>query len=304
MKHYMTRNDCDLSSSAESQHASSTRVVDHSTLARNRSKEGSASKDLGTTMAAERALSVYEILEHILLQLPFLDLYKSQRVSIQWHQLIKRSGNIQQRMFLQPAKAPLLPLTGLPAYSDQPCWVASDNENRSPCLTVFQTSTLTINPITYLVPTCHEKGPQAWITNAWPGSRKPIVEMEIRDKRPGFTHLSQGEIGFDFKAFTSPRRDQSGATWRRALLTQPPITAVEFFSQDVREGGEHHYRMSNLEGITLGDLEDWEEKSRNMHGLRFGRKTLGHWAACGFWIDRLGKSQGSHDSKEMLQNYL
>ena len=245
------------------------------------------SKGCGGGIGGKRALGVPEILEHVLLQLPFLDLFRAQRVSSRWHEIIRDSPEIQQRMFLRSAGSPLLPLTGFPAYGDE-CYDFRHKDHVSPCQTTFSTPTLAFNPVSYVLPSHHEKGPNAWITNAWPGGRKPIVELEIEAKKLGVQQLSNEDyIRFEFKRFSDPlsltafRRSDADATWRKTLLTQPPITAVEFFLQDWREGGPERYRMANPDGVTLGDLQVWEGEFH-----KFGSGGLGLWAACGFWVKR------------------
>ncbi|PPJ53149.1 hypothetical protein CBER1_11666 [Cercospora berteroae] len=187
--------------------------------------------------AAERALSVAELLERILLSLPTRDILLDQRVSKFWKELVRNSPKLQQALFYQPD------------YSDTETWTAinwSDIEDDEECLVLEA-----------VTPKAMKEGPESrWHRKFVTGRSNELlleyIDASLNDipetglskfliwDHESCTHLlplgnssghQEAERSVPFVVQPRNRKPTDvnfKPSWSGMLLTQPPSTEIEF----------------------------------------------------------------------------
>ena len=168
----------------------------------------------------QRVLGTIELLEAILLHLDIRTLLTSaQRVCITWHDLTTSSPLLQRRLFLTPSPSPSTPTYTRPPYTPNPLLVwAFPCFFPSPRTTP---STLQMNPNTH------------WHSTSsipYPGCMPPPAHYGFLPA--GLIASNEDKTEYLPMADTRDGRRRhyacvrAGASWRRMLLSQPPVVRV------------------------------------------------------------------------------
>ena len=143
--------------------------------------------------AVVSVLENYELLEHVLVQLPLRDLFVVQRVSSTWNALIGRSSSIQKKMFLAADGTPMEPMHDARPESVSEMIVTYESQPR-------------LNPVLTLA--CLDCG----------GYSRKVKFGDVT------FHCSQHGTQLQFTL-----RRLASEVFRSTLLCQPPVTAVTVF---------------------------------------------------------------------------
>ena len=203
--------------------------------------------------SVDKVLGNYELLEHILLDLPMKKLFVVQRVSPTWEAMIRRSKSIQKKMFLYAdCTAPEPPLVahefGLGDYYE------------------YEASSIQLNPA--LVRRCGSlRDPDDLLDRALAGLPKDNANSEEIDL-PGSTTCewvkeSIALLTLHPAPYTRPT-DGHIPTYRAMFLTMPPITVTQFEWFDDDEGN-WKIELRNSRGLNFGDLMDSNNLERANH---------------------------------------
>ena len=154
------------------------------------------------SLASSTVFGTYELLEQILLLLPFHDLYTCQRVSPYWRSVILRSTTIQQAMFLLADGPALKPID------------SSYNIFGGRTRAIYRPAPIRPNPAAEMVGLYNQP--------AGRGHRLPLATFGISDQNVF--------LQFDVKGIPVYESRILGreASWRRMLICQPPVVAVGF----------------------------------------------------------------------------
>ena len=196
-----------------------------------------------STSAWSTVFGTYELLEHILLAVPFHDLFVCQRVARSWRDVIRRSNNIQQEMFLLADGSALKPVDD------------AFNFYAGRTRALYRPAPVRLNPAGEVV--CLYNQPSGR------GHRLPLATFGISDQNV-FLHFDiKGIPVYETKILA---QDASG---REMLITQPPIVAVnfDFIRREPRGGSLDAY---NPTGVTFGDLHDWSVRLAEEYWLETG----------------------------------
>ena len=204
--------------------------------------------------AAAAVFDITELFEHILLETTIPDLFVHQRVSKKWFDFIKTSKKLQKKMFLLADGEPVAPI-----------WLSSGTE-RKLGFTRYAAQMLTVNPKLYRggwnMP---RPFPYVGCVNLCDQTRSEVPVVGFWMFNASTTYNAKWAHGLEW----ARGRDNIGASWRRMLLTQPPITVLDLEQNDTRlwrwdtqlRGPDTRLgqrtdvvKMQNAEGITLGDL--------------------------------------------------
>lgn len=202
--------------------------------------------------AVQAVFDTFELLEMILLNLPLKEIFVHQRVSRAWLAVCSRSASLHRRMFLVADGMPLKPSR---THQDL------DRDKMSP---TYDTRYIRFNP----APTFNRTGDRyhRWACYGCFGESTPrsFTRYEMYHWE---THLSidtdvlrffNGEF---FSSEIARGSHSTNSSWRRMLITQPPITAITF-----GHFGLPGYNIGNKgrvctiwnpAGITFGELYDW-----------------------------------------------
>ncbi|CAK4031985.1 hypothetical protein AC579_8093 [Lecanosticta acicola] len=180
-----------------------------------------------------KVFQTYELLERILLFLPFHDRFVVQRTCRTWRSLIHRSKIIRQEMYLAPAGSPLKPIED--AYN------VYAGRTRS----LYRPTPVRLNLAAEVLGLINEPSGR--------GHRIPLATFGVSDQNLFLQFDIKGMPVYETKIA------HEAASWRRMLLTQPPITAVnfEFIRRDPHGGAVTVYNPS---GVTFGDLHEMSLK--------------------------------------------
>ncbi|KAL3438220.1 hypothetical protein BDV09DRAFT_118507 [Aspergillus tetrazonus] len=200
--------------------------------------------------ATERALSIPELLEQILLHLDMQDLLTSaQRVNKRWQHIISTSPRLQQTLFFRPIAPPARPSRQYTAFPKTPLGAARRRE-----LSPYRAQVrATLNPL--LV---KQFGSEFFNTGS--DSCQCLSDWVYLDAgmqapwsvKVGSSLLRPDERGARERAFRHPN-----ASWRRMLVSQPPQPGVGY----VRDVHDHESPTSVAKGYIDASHEG---------GLRFG----------------------------------
>ena len=180
-----------------------------------------------------------ELLEQILLDLPFKNIFSSQRVSRQFRDCIISSGTIQQKLFLQPSKTPRTMWKLCPTLCDgnqRRRWEIPDNAHWSIC---DATETLSATEETRSVV---------------PARLNPLLSLLFQYETSVTRHwdVASGErvrLNLDLSIRGNPSRQQT-------YFSDPPCQSVTV-DMDWRLGkqskvtGYRHYELYDPDGVTL-----------------------------------------------------
>lgn len=183
--------------------------------------------------ASTKVLTTYELLERILVHLPIHSLFLANLVSKSWHSLLHRSIPLQQKLFLNSSCPPVKPI-----QSDY-------NHYSGRTRALYHAQAVQLNPCGEILGLINQPSGR--------GHRIPLVTFGLSDQSLF--------LQFDIKGFPIYEERILGkeASWRGMLLTQPPITAVnfEFIRRDPHGGA---VTVFNPRGVTFGDLHEMSLK--------------------------------------------
>lgn len=194
--------------------------------------------------AAGRVIGTVELVENIILHMRIRDiLVNANRVCALWHKIIRECPEIQRALFFQP-----LPGGFLKPY------------------------TYEINPRSAFM---KDRRGQFWAYD----DSGPAIELlrnpflkDLGDCE-GFYYQKPGRLGDRYdRKYEAIERD--GASWRRMLLTQPPIRQIKtHFERRLQYVSSYYWFFknevwTNVAGITLDDMHlpwnDWRWCSESM----------------------------------------
>ena len=199
--------------------------------------------------AAAAVFDITELFEHILLETTISDLFVHQRVSKKWFAFIKTSKKLQKKMFLLADGEPVSPIA----------------QRSDTAYTCYAAQVLAVNP------SClHRYESGHW---SLPIQSPYIGGVDLSDQwSPEVSSVGldihDGDRVHDLER-SARGRNNIGASWRRMLLTQPPITALDLQQRPLnpwredtqvrgcvtRLGGwSDVVTVWNAEGVTLGDV--------------------------------------------------
>lgn len=196
--------------------------------------------------STHRALTTYELLEQILLYLDIHSLFVLRGVSKTWLSILSRSIPLQERMFIMPSDPPVKPIESTYNYYS--------GRTRA----IYKPHPVQLNPC----------GETAGLMNqpAGRGHRIPLVTFGISDQNLFLQFEIKGIPIYDNKIL------YERASWRGMLITQPPITAVnfEFIRRDPHGGA---VTVFNPKGVTFGDLHEMSLKMAREFELQTGEDS-------------------------------
>lgn len=282
------------------------------------------------TPITDIALTTYELLEGILLLVDERTLLVSaQRVCTHWHRIITTSVRLQRRLFFLPTPSPTPVPTTLPLnlVPDPKPYLRPNPllQHAFPCL--FPPPDIT-NPPTPLPDTQGPSGPclgpypvehnllppcsgfiGARYTPLTTATTEPVPRGYSHGDRAGYRRRPPPQPDYSTnpptiqRDYVPPLLDERyrrelhhacarrGASWRRMLLSDPPVTVVGRVGSDVdlRPGGEPWRRKGFLvvipEGLRMGEFYDavFDVNWRGAPAVKAG----GWWtwkAARGAWV--------------------
>ena len=189
-----------------------------------------------------KVMNVTELRERILLHLPVNNLFVLQRVSKTWQDTVKASITISQKMFLQPVGSVL----------------------QKSLKGTFDTKRITMNPV-YKV--------YQYQVSAMKVENSPSHKLNISLTLPvGYGHGYYIWPG-------SPNDLSIDHSWRKMLLTQPPVSEVLIQYWDMRDGGPDDMSFRCATGVTLGALSEHclELWNQSHHEAGIGGTGLGSY---------------------------
>lgn len=179
------------------------------------------------------ALTTYELLESILLHTPIHDLFVLRRVSKSWLSILQRSVALQERMFINLTSPAITPIQS----------VYNNYSGRTRA--IYRPLPLQLNPCGEVLGLINQPSGR--------GHRIPLATFGLSDQ-----HLF---LQFEIKGIPVYEKKilYEKASWRGMLLTQPPITAVnfEFIRRDPHGGA---VTVFNPKGVTFGNLHEMSLK--------------------------------------------
>ncbi|KAF2726258.1 hypothetical protein K431DRAFT_290110 [Polychaeton citri CBS 116435] len=189
------------------------------------------------TTAAQQVLHTPELLEQVLLQLPFSDLWICAQVCLQWRTLTFNSKPLLRTLFLHPATS-----------SRQP-----------PRL---EESLVSVNP-----PVVHRVHPALESSSIARAKRWQRIRSPHLDRNVNFVMYPARMAGWP----------EEGALWRRMLVSQPPCWRVLLAEEVEVVVAEVGSVGIGEDGLTLGDLWDGVERLRGcgMDVPALGEERLG-----------------------------
>lgn len=181
-------------------------------------------------MALVAFLDVTELVEHTLFQLPVKDMLLAQRVSKAWHTTITSSPDIQRALFCRPSEDILLKF--------------KDCLNRGlACLNRFS------------CPDDYDDTPNSGLEEEMYTNRWVITTGEEWKYEPKINPFIGCRGFFDFLHDVNTSLHRPEASWRKMLLTQPPIHNIL-----VDHGLARHWHIlrakAGSDGLTLQDLHE------------------------------------------------
>ncbi|KAJ9640479.1 hypothetical protein H2199_006018 [Coniosporium tulheliwenetii] len=199
------------------------------------------------TSSAHHALSVAELVELILLQLPFIDLFRVQRVCFRWHNIVQTSRNTQHALSLRGSDRYIHLAAGSNTIHELQDWFHKGDGG---------SAIYAINPLIK-----H----QGWSCNHRDG------ETEVR--------LNQKHWFLNSNSYARP-----DAAWRSMFITQPPTKRLKLYRvfRGVTSCGVRGSEMRHSEefvddgGITMGFLAEKLEELvwKPARAQEIERKTL------------------------------
>ena len=170
--------------------------------------------------ACQQVLLIPELLEAIILELPIRDIFRAQSVSTIWHDVIGTSPTIQEKLFIKPSSAPVVP-TG-PKRTSTCTLLAWRDMIHYPHH--FDINNHFLNRIdgTIRVPKDTRRVPKGGISYWSPAMSKLPREVTMtRVMLDGLEH------GSPIMA-TKDARNHSWEALGQAFITQPPCTTARF----------------------------------------------------------------------------
>ncbi|OCK76905.1 hypothetical protein K432DRAFT_396045 [Lepidopterella palustris CBS 459.81] len=183
--------------------------------------------------ACDRVFRIIELLEHILIHLPPLDLLLSQRVCFQWHQLIKASASLQHALFLSPEpNHPCKATVPFPSTKEYP--------RRGLVLFEIESSS---DPRRHLNPLLANHSDYEFAVHEFKNSQRFVGNILIF---------------FTTRFHDTMRLSRPDASWRRMFLTLPPPSKIHIiFNYSI--GGlpkDETRTVENERGVSMGELAD------------------------------------------------
>ena len=191
--------------------------------------------------ACEWAFNTTEVLEHIVLQLPTVDILLSQRVCSRWREVIMASVTLRRLLFLSP----------VPKQISQ----ASTSSNSTK-------------------PGSNGSGLSLMLAEIGGQSRHQrclnLLVAKLFNINPmRFNRSNRGQIGsfvvvtYAYQSKEYHHMDQKDASWRQMFITQPPPKVI-FVHFQFRRGtflADHTEWIENDTGVRMGEIVDkaWEE---------------------------------------------
>ena len=184
-------------------------------------------------------LETYELLEAVLINLPFKDLFVLQRVNSSWSALIKRSAALQKIMFLLPESEPLT----LVGYEEPACPGPSGIYGRWDVAPEYA-GKVRLCPLLWIL--CKECHP------FFAGGKCPYKFSVCLPESPEDSTL----IYVDNILATS---DLETPSCGKMLLLQPPVKAVRYTGRQ-----DTTFTIYNPNGVRLIDIAHTREKLPEM----------------------------------------
>ncbi|PPJ60913.1 hypothetical protein CBER1_06224 [Cercospora berteroae] len=193
------------------------------------------------TEAAEKVLGICELLDWVLLSCHPRDLHNYQRVSTFWRDIISTSKRLQKAMWLSDATAHLTP-TCTTYGNDLVCTYKSSEIVFNPCFTVGSQDYFGGRPYNFNAFPCYALRWQL----AW--RMHPSEDLYFVSQQLQTLYLAN--------------RSPNVASWRKMLLTSPPVRAVDVVAGHDTPfwhglpSSRYTRMLFNPNGITFGDLYD------------------------------------------------
>lgn len=171
----------------------------------------------GQSTAMETTISTPELLEALLLSLDMTTvLVSTQRVSRQWLGVIMASPKIQQALFFRPISTPSRPLQSCSSSREDGLFYVEQVRHLHNPLLVKHFGSIFFS---------HKDRGHLWLCRA-----------DAFANQPWWADATNGEIDDAEAAFRRRRFTQSGASWRRMLVSQPPPLALVYLWIDFGDG--------------------------------------------------------------------
>lgn len=209
-------------------------------------------------MAAAAVFNTAELLEGILLQLPFADILKAKRVTKAWKQLIVDSVLLCRATFLAPDGQPIL----------------VDVADTGKHATHLSDATIFVG-YPFLVQKRFRVLPFLSASRSSPGSAgQYTIYRASWFPRSRSARVPLGFWAFEFefgRDLVSKLDGKLSTTLRSMLITQPPITALVLTlvwkpKKPFHGFREHRLILRDDNGITIGLMQDILAKMRNQPG--------------------------------------
>ncbi|GIZ48696.1 hypothetical protein CKM354_001174600 [Cercospora kikuchii] len=228
-----------------------------------------------TITATQKVLTTYELLEPILLHIPFNQLLTSQRVSKTWHTLITRSIHIQEKLFFSSPHKPIKPIKPIHRESLHGAYRV-----------LYRAKNFQLCPATPAV----EPRPQAFTYGMY---NHPVPPLPRQYRRPSalarwnltdsgdILHFSIGMGGLLDRNFPP---EEEIASWKNMHIASPPLEAVDLdFLPDVPE---YSYTLTiwNPKGVRLGELYDWTFRLGRLFEKSGGFRLTERITVASFWV--------------------
>ncbi|KAF2206745.1 hypothetical protein CERZMDRAFT_103046 [Cercospora zeae-maydis SCOH1-5] len=231
--------------------------------------------------ATDKVLTTYELLEPILLHLPWNQSFTCQRVSRTWHSIIKHSVHIQEKLFryspLQPIRS-IKPIHRESLHGGYRVLYRAQNFQICPATPASESD--------WQPHRTHSSKARDTDTDtdtaaaSTPQKGGELARWNLTDSGD-IWHFSIG-LGGTLDADTPP--DSTEASWRDMHVASPPLEAVDFdFLPDVPEFS-YTLSMWNPKGVRLGELYDWTWRLGRLFEKTTGQKLAGRIAVASFWV--------------------
>ncbi|KAK8155192.1 hypothetical protein BKA80DRAFT_313232 [Phyllosticta citrichinensis] len=195
--------------------------------------------------AAHQVLSTIELLEQVLLQLPFQSLISAHQVCHIWNATIRHSTTLQRELFLAPVPCRRGKHQNA-SLKDVP--LNHGDLKKSPRIVKPQLNKLLAKKFRLGILNDPEED--------YDGGYMPMVSY-------GGDTILRGDRAHDPKE----------ASWRKMLITQPPARRVEIAVFHVEDGLTEKDCVSDEEGVRMGQMVEWVEQRPWRRDLK--RRSMG-----------------------------
>ncbi|TQW03397.1 NACHT and WD domain protein [Cordyceps javanica] len=220
-------------------------------------------------MAVAAVFALPELHEAILYHADMATLLvAAQRVSKSWHHLIAASPTLQQKLFFQPAPGDAHLVASMPVI-DQP---GAEGDDAS--ATRVLPPPLTRNPllVKYFSPCFFETHDKAYFRQANSFMTMPWTPKLRKERLDEDGIMRSMELRPREDAYVQPFRQRffrGGASWRRMLVTQPPLRRLGYLCSS--EAVEGVFATREFVAVIRGSCIPADDGSSPSQALRMGR---------------------------------